>query len=50
MTKEPFIKEKHFIGAGLQFRGLVHYYHGGQHDSIQGDMVLEGRRKFGISV
>ena len=34
-------KRKHFIGAGLQFRGLVHYHHGGKHGSIQADVVLE---------
>jgi hypothetical protein len=25
-------KEKHLIRAGLQFRGLVHYHLGGDHD------------------
>jgi hypothetical protein len=29
---------KHFIGAGLQFRGLVHCYHDGRHGCIQADM------------
>ena len=32
-----FYTGKHLIGAGLQFKGLVHYYHGG----MQVDMVLE---------
>ena len=32
---------KHLVGAGLQFRGLVHYHHGGKHDGTQADMVLE---------
>ena len=26
-------KGKHLLGAGLQFRGLVHYRHGGKHGS-----------------
>ena len=30
-------KGKHFIGVGLQFRGSVHYHHGG----LQADVVLE---------
>jgi hypothetical protein len=34
-------KGKHLIGAGLQFRGLVHYHHGRKHGSIQSDMMLE---------
>jgi hypothetical protein len=34
-------KGKHLIGAGLQFRGLVHYHHGGKHGDMQGDVVLE---------
>lgn len=25
-------KGKHLIGAGVQFRGLVHYHHSGKHD------------------
>ena len=31
------------IGLGLAYRfsTLVHYCHGGKHDSIQADMVLE---------
>ena len=34
-------KGKHFIGAVLQFRGLVDYFHGGKHGSIQTDVMLE---------
>jgi hypothetical protein len=34
-------KEKHLIGAGLQFRGLIHYCHDLKHASIQEDMMLE---------
>ena len=34
-------KGKHFIGAGLQFRGLVHYHHGRKHGGMQVDIVLE---------
>ena len=29
------------IGAGLQFRGLVCYHHGGKHGGMQAGMVLE---------
>ena len=32
---------KEFIGAGLQFRGLVHYHHGRKHGGTQADVVLE---------
>jgi hypothetical protein len=32
---------KHFIGAALQFRGWVHYHHGGKYGSMQADMLLE---------
>ena len=38
-------KRKHLIRAGLQFRGLVHHHHGGKHDSMQADMVLEKELK-----
>jgi hypothetical protein len=34
-------KEKHFTGAGLKFRALVHYYHGQKHGSMLAGMVLE---------
>jgi hypothetical protein len=34
-------KGQHFIETGLQFRGSVHYHHGGKHGSIQAGMVLE---------
>jgi hypothetical protein len=34
-------KGKHFIEAGLQFRGLVLYCHGGKHGGTEADMVLE---------
>ena len=34
-------KGKHLIRAGLQFRGVVHYYHGGKQGDMQGDRVLE---------
>ena len=37
-------KGSHFIGAGLQFRGLVHYEHGGKHGGTQLDVVLEEMR------
>jgi len=41
MTMENCYKGKHLIGAGLLFRGLVHYHHGGKHGVMQADMVLE---------
>ena len=34
-------KGEHLIGAGLQFRGLVYYNHGGNHSSRQEELVLE---------
>jgi hypothetical protein len=34
-------KGKHFIGAGLQFRVLVCYHHGGKHGGAQADTMLE---------
>lgn len=38
-------KRKHVIGAGLQFRSLVHF-HGRKHGGVQSDMVLKSRWKF----
>jgi hypothetical protein len=32
-------KGKHLIGAGLQFRGSVHYHHGEKHGSMQADVL-----------
>ena len=29
------------MGLDYNFRGLVHYCHGGKHGSVQADMVLE---------
>lgn len=29
------------MGASLEFRGLVHYHYGGNHGSMQADMVLK---------
>jgi hypothetical protein len=37
-------KGKHLVGAGLQFRSLVHYHHDGKHSSRQADVVLEELR------
>ena len=34
-------KGKHLIGAGLQFRVLVHYCHGRKHSCTRADMMLE---------
>ena len=36
MTAVATHKEKHLIGAGSQFRGLVHCHLGGKHGSIAG--------------
>lgn len=38
-------KGKHLIGPGLWFKGLIHYHHGGEHGSIQADMVLEKEQR-----
>jgi len=35
------LRGKHLIVAGLQFRGSIHCHHGGKHDSMQADVVLE---------
>jgi len=29
------------LGLAYSFRDLVHYHHGGEHGSLQADMVLE---------
>ena len=34
-------ERKHLVGAGLQFRGLVHYLHGVKHGSMQAVLMLE---------
>jgi hypothetical protein len=34
-------KGKYLIGAGFEFRGFVHFYHGRKHGYIQTDIVLE---------
>jgi hypothetical protein len=46
MTTGPqqVLYRHHFIRAGLQFRGSVHYHHGGKHGSMQADTVLEELR------
>jgi hypothetical protein len=42
MTTATLKKENILIGAGLQFRGLVHYHHSRKyaHGGVQADMVL----------
>ena len=35
------VKGQYLIEAGVQFRGLVHYHHGGRHGSVQAGMALE---------
>ena len=42
MTLTTLIKANFW--AGLQFRDSVHYHHGGNHGSMQADMVLEEPR------
>ena len=41
MTLAILIKEKDFIGSGLEFRGSVHYHHGGELGGTQVYMVAE---------
>jgi hypothetical protein len=33
--------EDTYLGLAYSFRGSVHYFHGGKHDSIWADVVLE---------
>jgi hypothetical protein len=40
MTTATLIKANILLGLAYTFRGLV-CYHGGKHDSMQADMVLE---------
>jgi hypothetical protein len=44
MTKATLIKENISLGLAYSFRGSVHYHHGGKHDSMQADTVLEKLR------
>jgi hypothetical protein len=37
---------KHLMGAGLQFRGLVHCHHDRKLGIVQADMVLESSGEF----
>jgi hypothetical protein len=41
MPMAALIKEKHLTGAGLQFRGWVHYGRGRKHGGILAGIVLE---------
>ena len=43
MTTATMINENISLGVGLsyRFRGLVHDHHGGEHGSMQADMVQE---------
>ena len=36
---------KHFIGVGLQFRGLVLYFHGRKHGSMMADIMQEKKMR-----
>jgi len=38
-------KGKPLIGADVEFRGLVYYHHGGKHDNVQADVVLQKELK-----
>jgi hypothetical protein len=42
MTKATFIKESTELGAGLGFRGWVHYHHGSEHGSRHGMETMPG--------
>ena len=44
MTKVTLINAKILLELAYSFRGLVHYYHGSKHGSMQADMVLEEPR------
>jgi hypothetical protein len=37
--------KENFIGACLQFQGLVHNHHGGMYGGLQASMVLEKELK-----
>jgi hypothetical protein len=41
-----FYKGNHLIGLAYYVRGLVHYYHGGKHGSMQADLMLEELRVY----
>jgi hypothetical protein len=41
MTKATFIKANISLELVYSFRGSVHYHHGGKHDNMQADIVLE---------
>lgn len=40
MTLATLIR-KHLIRIGLQFRGLVHYCHGGNHGCMKANMLAK---------
>ena len=39
--QDNYYKDKHSIGAALQFLSSFHYHHGKKHGSRQAEMVLE---------
>jgi hypothetical protein len=41
MTKDTLINKNIQLGLAYSFRGLVHYYHGRNHGSMQVDMMVE---------
>jgi hypothetical protein len=44
MRKTTLIKANILLGLAFSFRGSVHYHHGGEHGSMQADLVLEEPR------
>jgi hypothetical protein len=44
MTKATLIKEHIYLWLAYSFRGSVQYHHGGNHGSMQADIVLKELR------
>ena len=49
MTTATLRKKNISLRLAYSFRGLVHSHHGGKHDSIQADIVLEKELKSSMS-
>jgi hypothetical protein len=41
MTMATLTKENIYLGLVYKFRYLVQYHHGGQHGSVQADVLLK---------
>ena len=41
MTTATLLKDNIEFGLAYTFRGLIHYRHGGNHGTMQADMLLE---------